>query len=107
MRRRSGVYWLMESRNYFVYILCSKPLGVLYTGVTNNIVRRVYEHKNKLADGFTKKYNITRLVYYEIHHSIESAIIREKQIKHWPRSFRVNLITEMNPDWKDLYDEIY
>ena len=107
MRRSSGIYSSMETRNYFVYILCSKSHGTLYTGVTNDIVRRVYEHKNKIADGFTKRYNVTCLAYYEIHQSIKSAIVREKQIKHWPRSFRINLITSMNPDWKDLYDELF
>lgn len=92
--------------NYYVYILCSKPLGTLYTGVTNDLVRRIYEHKNKLVDGFTKKYGVDRLVYYESHQSIESAIVREKQIKHWPRAFRVDLIMKDNPDWKDLYDKL-
>jgi len=96
----------MNDRYYFVYILCSKPFGTLYTGVTNDVIRRVYEHKNKLADGFTKKYSIDRLVYYEIHQSAEAAITREKQIKHWPRSFRINLIEKMNPTWKDLYKEL-
>ena len=96
----------MKQRYYFVYILCSKPFGTLYIGVTNDLIRRVYEHKNKLADGFTKKYGVDRLAYYEIHQSIETAIVREKQIKHWPRIFRINLITKDNPDWKDLYDSL-
>ena len=97
----------MKTHAYFVYLLCSKPFGTLYTGVTNDLIRRVYEHKNKLANGFTKKYGVDRLVYYEIHQSIEAAIEREKQIKHWPREFRVNLITKDNPEWKDLYDGLF
>lgn len=96
----------MKPCSYFVYILCSKPFGTLYTGVTNDLIRRIYEHKNKLIEGFTKKYNVSRLVYYELHQSIEAAIIREKQIKHWPRAFRINLITQDNPMWEDLYDKL-
>lgn len=97
----------MATGNYYVYILCSKPFGTLYTGVTNDIIRRVYEHKNKLADGFTKKYGVDQLVYYEAHQAIDVAIEREKQIKHWPRSFRVDLIIKDNSNWKDLYDELF
>ncbi len=97
----------MKTNCYFVYILCSKPFGTLYTGVTNDLIRRVYEHKSKIADGFTKKYGVDRLAYYEAYHSIETAMMREKQIKHWPRSFRIHLITNSNPDWKDLYEELF
>jgi putative endonuclease len=91
---------------YYVYILCSKKNGTLYTGVTNNIIRRIYEHRNKLVEGFTKKYSIDKLVYYELHESVESAILREKQIKHWKRSLRIELIVSFNPNWQDLYIDI-
>ena len=78
----------------------------LYTGVTNNLVRRVYEHKNKLIEGFTKKYNITRLVYFEVFNNIEDAIRREKQIKGWVRKKKIELIESVNPEWKDLFKEL-
>lgn len=79
---------------------------VLYTGVTNDLQRRIYEHKEKLVDGFTKKYNITKLVYYEVFQNAESAIIREKQIKGGSRAKKNELISSMNKEWKDLYDEL-
>lgn len=79
---------------------------VLYTGVTNNIVKRVYEHKKKLIDGFTKKYNVTKLVYYEIFEDTENAILREKQIKSGSRQKKIELISKMNKGWHDLYDEL-
>lgn len=91
---------------YFVYILASKKYGVLYAGVTNNLIRRVFEHKEGLAEGFTKKYHVKRLVYYETHSTPEEAILREKQIKIWKRSWKVRLIEEANPEWEDLYDNI-
>jgi len=78
----------------------------LYTGVTNNLMRRVYEHKNKLVEGFTKKYNITKLVYLELFNNPDDAIRREKQIKGWIRKKKIDLIESMNPDWKDLSDGI-
>jgi putative endonuclease len=78
----------------------------LYTEVTNNLVRRVYEHKNKLIEGFTKKYNITRLVYFKVFNNIEDAIRREKQIKGWVRKKKIALIESINPEWKDLYEEL-
>ena len=89
-------------KNYFIYILASKKNGTLYIGVTNNLMRRLDEHKNDLADGFTKKYNIKTLVYYEYTESIESAITREKQMKEWRRSWKIELIEKSNPEWKDL-----
>ncbi|MEI8123861.1 MAG: GIY-YIG nuclease family protein [bacterium] len=89
-------------KNYFVYILASKKNGTLYIGVTNDLIRRVDEHKNNLADGFTKKYNVKILVYYEHTENIESAITREKQMKEWRRSWKIELIEESNPEWKDL-----
>jgi putative endonuclease len=91
-------------RQYYVYIMTNRS-RTLYTGVTNNLMRRVYEHKNKLTDGFTKKYNITKLVYYESTPEITSAIAREKQIKGWLRKRKVALIESANPHWKDLSEE--
>ena len=90
--------------NWFVYvILCSD--ASLYTGITNNLMRRVYEHKNKLVPGFTSKYNIQFLVYYESTPTIHVALEREKQIKGWLRSKKIALINSMNPEWKDLYED--
>ena len=90
----------------YVYILCSKRNGTLYTGVTSNIQKRIYEHKNKMIEGFTKKYNVNILVYYEIYEEIYYAIAREKQIKGWIRKKKLDLIESVNPDWNDLWDEI-
>ena len=87
---------------YYVYILTNKYNTVLYVGVTNNLIRRIFEHRNKLVEGFTKKYNLVKLVYYEATDSIESAIKREKQLKNWHRDWKINLITQFNPDWEDL-----
>ena len=95
----------MNIQYYFVYIMTNKS-QTLYTGVTNNLLKRVYQHKNKLIDGFTKKYNITILVYYETHEDIRAAIAREKQIKGWLRKKKIALIESMNPEWKDLYSEL-
>ena len=91
---------------YYVYILASKRNGTLYIGVTDNLVRRVYEHKNNLVDGFTKKYGVHNLVYYEQHQEIEQAILREKRIKRWKRKWKLDLIEEKNPNWDDLYESI-
>lgn len=91
---------------YYVYIMTNKYNTVLYVGVTNDLVRRVYEHRNKLLKGFTAKYNIVKLVYYEIHEDIKEAIKREKQIKGWLRAKKEELIKTMNPSWKDLYEKI-
>jgi len=90
-------------KQYFVYMLTNKSNKVIYIGVTNNLERRMYEHKNKIIDGFTKKYNLTKLVYFETTDSIESAIRREKQLKNWHRDWKVKLINDFNPDWRDLY----
>jgi len=92
--------------SYWVYILASAPGGTLYVGVTNDLVRRVYEHREGLAEGFTQKYNVKRLVYFEAHDTVTGAIQREKNIKHWSREWKVDLIVSMNTDWRDLYDEI-
>ncbi len=89
-----------------VYILTSRKNGTLYIGVTNDIARRIYEHKNGLADGFTKKYNVHRLVYVESFQDIRDAIMREKHIKKWNRAWKIELIESTNPDWNDLYNEI-
>ena len=88
---------------YYVYVLTGRS-GSLYTGVTNDLVRRMYEHKMKLVDGFTRKYNIDMLVYHEVTDDVNGALAREKQIKDWRRSKRVALIESMNPDWRDLSD---
>jgi putative endonuclease len=93
-------------REFYVYVLASRPGGALYVGVTNNLVRRVFEHKNKMADGHTKRYGIDRLVYFEIYQSAYQAIQREKNIKHWPRVYKTRLIAKENATWRDLYDEI-
>jgi putative endonuclease len=89
-----------------VYILASKRNGTLYTGVTSDLVKRAWEHKNGLADGFTKKYNVHDLVYFEQHDDMNAAITREKQIKKWSRRWKLRLIEEHNPEWKDLYESI-
>ncbi|MFA4995893.1 MAG: GIY-YIG nuclease family protein [Patescibacteria group bacterium] len=91
---------------YYVYILTSEFNGTLYIGVTNNLVKRVWEHKNKLLEGFTKKFNVSLLVYYEEYLDIRDAIEREKRMKKWNRQWKVNLIEKSNPSWNDLYDKI-
>jgi putative endonuclease len=93
-------------RRYYIYVMTNKRNTVLYTGVTNDLKRRVYLHKEKLVEGFTKKYNITKLVYYEIYNDIENAILREKQIKGGSRQKKVELINSMNENWRDLYEEL-
>jgi len=90
----------------WVYILASGPGGTLYVGVTNDLVRRIYEHRNSLVPGFTKRYGVKRLVYFEEHATAPLAIQREKNVKHWPREWKIDLIVSMNPDWRDLFDEI-
>ena len=92
--------------NYYVYILTNNNNTTLYVGVTNNLVRRVYEHKNKLVEGFTKKYNLNKLIYFETTQDIYSAISREKCLKKLSRSNKEKLISEVNLDWKDLYNDI-
>ena len=92
----------MHTESY-IYLLANKHNNVLYTGVTNHLIRRVYEHKNKLVAGFTKKYNVVRLVYYEVCGSIITAIEREKQIKGWSRKKKQDLINVLNPEWTDFY----
>jgi putative endonuclease len=91
---------------WYVYILSNYRHTVYYVGVTNNLIRRIYEHKNKLTDGFTKRYNVTKLLYYEIFNDPENTIFREKQIKDHRREKKVSLISKMNPKWIDLYNGI-
>ncbi|MBO7380824.1 MAG: GIY-YIG nuclease family protein [Neisseriaceae bacterium] len=96
----------MLTKQYFVYILFSKRNGTLYIGVTNDLKRRVYEHKNKLVQGFTAKYGVDKLGYFEIGEDIEAALLREKQLKKTNRKRKIALIESVNPEWRDLYDEI-
>lgn len=91
---------------YYIYILSNKYNNVLYIGVTNNLIRRIYEHKNRLVEGFTEKYNVDKLVYFENISDINTAIAREKQLKNWRKEKKLNLINLKNPEWKDLYNEI-
>ena len=91
---------------FYVYILASRPGGAIYTGVTNDLVRRVYEHKNGLVPGHSKRYRIDKLVYFETYDSIYQAIQREKNMKHWPRAWKTRLIAQTNAEWRDLYEEI-
>jgi putative endonuclease len=93
-------------KQYYIYIITNKNNTVLYTGVTNNLVKRIFEHRNKLADGFSKRYNLEKLVYYEIYDDPYNAICREKQIKGGSRKKKVQLISDFNPDWIDLYDSL-
>ncbi len=94
------------SNQYYVYIMTSNRNTVLYTGVTGDLIKRVYEHKEKLVEGFTKKYNVVKLVYYEVCQDVEGAILREKQIKAGSRQRKIELINGMNREWRDLYDEL-
>ena len=92
----------MEAKQYYVYVLTNRTNRVLYIGVTNNLERRIFEHKNKLVEGFTKKYNLDKLIYYEVTNDIETALEREKQLKNWHRDWKINLIKSFNPMWNDL-----
>ncbi len=91
---------------YFVYILASKRNGTLYIGVTSDLIKRIWQHKAKIVSGFTADYDVNILVYYELHNQIALAIKREKQIKKWNRTWKLELIERNNPDWRDLYEEI-
>ena len=93
-------------KQYYIYIITNTRNTVLYTGVTSDLKKRVYEHKSKLVSGFTKKYNIIKLVYYEVFNDIYNAILREKQIKGGLRQNKINLINKMNPNWQDLYEDL-
>ncbi len=94
------------NKQYYVYIMTNKRDTVLYAGVTNDLKRRVYQHKGKLIDGFTNKYNITKLVYYEAYEDIENAILREKQIKGSSRQKKISLVNSMNKEWEDLCEKV-
>ncbi|HSW47539.1 MAG TPA: GIY-YIG nuclease family protein [Candidatus Saccharimonadales bacterium] len=93
-------------KQYYVYILASKRNGTLYIGVTNDLIKRIYQHKNNFVEGFTKRYNIHTLVYYEITKDINEAMLREKQMKKWNREWKIDLIEKTNREWKDLYPEL-
>ena len=93
-------------KEYYVYILTNKYNAVLYIGVTSDLIKRIWEHKNKIMKGFSSKYKIDKLVYFEQYNDIKQAIQREKRLKEWQRQWKVVLINSINPEWKDLYDEI-
>ena len=92
--------------NYYVYILTNRPRGSLYVGVTNDLVRRVYEHKNGFVEGFTKTYNLKQVVFYECYEDVNFAIRREKNLKTWLRDWKIQLVEKSNPEWQDLWSEI-
>ncbi|MDP1653868.1 MAG: GIY-YIG nuclease family protein [Rhodocyclaceae bacterium] len=96
----------MEEKQPTVYILASQRNGTLYIGVTSNLIKRIWEHRNNAAEGFTKSYGVHTLVYYEQHATMGAAITREKQLKKWNRAWKLRLIEERNPDWRDLWPEI-
>jgi len=96
----------MGARNFYVYILASRIGGTLYVGVTNDLIRRVYEHRSDAVEGFTKRYDVHRLVYFECFDEIEQAIHREKRLKKWTRAWKIALIAKDNPNWIDLYPQI-
>jgi putative endonuclease len=94
------------SKRYYVYMLASKRFGTLYAGVTSDLIKRVWQHKEGLAEGFTKKYRVKLLVWFEVHEDGNTAISREKAIKKWNRAWKIRLIQERNPGWNDLYEQI-
>ena len=96
----------MNGRQYYVYILASRYNRTLYIGVTGDLIKRIYEHKNDVVEGFTKKYKVHVLVYFEVHEDVNEAILREKQLKRWNRAWKVELIERDNPHWEDLYPEM-
>jgi len=96
----------MEEKKFYVYIMAKARNSTFYVGVTSNLTKRIWEHKNDQIEGFTKKYDVKTLVYYEIHDNAESAITREKRLKKWNRVWKMRLIENMNPEWSDLYESI-
>ena len=94
------------NKQAYVYLMTNKSNKVIYTGVTSDLIKRIYEHRSKLIEGFTKKYNVNKLVFYEIHDDISEAIKREKQIKNWSRQKKIDMINVLNEDWIDLYETI-
>jgi putative endonuclease len=93
-------------KSFYIYILANRRNGTLYIGVTSNLIKRVWEHKNKLAEGFTEKYGVNKLVYFEQASDAENAVRREKRLKKYNRRWKMDLIEKMNPDWKDMYEEL-
>ena len=98
---------LLKDSQFYVYLLTNKPNETLYTGITNNLMRRIWEHKNKINEGFSKRYGLYKLVYFEIFKSAKEAITREKRLKKWKRQWKIELIEVMNPYWKDLSEGWY
>lgn len=96
----------MQEKKYFVYILAKERNSTFYVGMTSNLQKRIWEHKNEVADGYTKKYGIKALVYFEIFDDPETAIRREKRLKKWNRAWKIKIIEQMNPEWRDLYEDI-
>lgn len=94
------------NKSFYVYMLASGPYGTLYVGVTSNLLKRVWEHRESFVDGFTKEYGVKQLVWFETHADAKAAITREKQLKKWNRAWKINLIQEQNPHWRDLYDDL-
>ncbi len=103
-RRESELYKL--TKQYYVYILASRTRGTLYIGITNSLLQRIHQHKGQSEQGFTQKYNVYRLVYYESGEDVYAAITREKQLKKWNRQWKINLIEKSNPGWRDLYYDL-
>ncbi len=106
-RRRESTHNMTITKQPCVYILASQKRGTLYIGVTSHLIQRIWQHKQGLVRGFTDKYHVHMLVYYEIHESMESAILREKQMKKWNRAWKINLIEKENADWQDLWDTLH
>ena len=104
--RENTITSVKADKSYYVYIMASGRNGTLYIGVTNDLVRRAHEHRSDFVDGFTKKYRVHSLVYYEATGDVDAAINREKQLKHWLRQWKLALIEEHNPEWRDLWPEI-
>jgi putative endonuclease len=96
----------MDAKQPAVYILASGPNGTLYIGVTSKLIQRIWQHKTHAVDGFTQQYGVDRLVYYEIHGDMENAILREKRLKQWDRKWKLRLVNEFNPEWRDLWNDI-
>ena len=96
----------MNDKSFYVYIMAKARNSTFYVGITSDLAKRVWEHKNKVTDGFTQKYDIKNLVYYETHNNAEAAIHREKRLKKWNRTWKMRIIEEMNPEWEDLYESI-
>ena len=96
----------MTDQKYYVYIICNKRNGTLYIGITSDLIKRTWQHKNGLVKGFSKQYGLKTLVYFEAYQNVEEAILREKRLKKWNREWKIKLIEKTNPDWKDLYQRL-